>query len=202
MADAQGRLTGKPGVCIVTAGPGATNAVTGIAQAYAEASPVIQITGHSSTHEKMQPGHGVDDYEFLLKIYQPITKWSTRIKKVEDIPKILDKAFTLASSGRPGPVHIEIPYDILASRGRVESSKPCSKNESRNALACSDIAASAKSVAEILKSATYPMVALGRGVLREFCSDKVIEIAKKLGAPIITVPSATGAIPYECPLYL
>ena len=196
MADAHGRLTGEPGVCVVTAGPGATNAVTGVAQAYTEASPVVQITGHSSTRKKIQPDHSVDDWEFLLKIYQPLTKWTMRIERVEDIPSILNKAFTLATSGRPGPVHLEVPKDILASSGEVGEFSVCSKAESP------DITPSVKRVAEILKSATSTMIAVGRGVLREFCSDEVVKLAKSLGAVILTLPSSISAIPYQCPLYL
>ena len=196
MADAQGRLTGEPGICIVTGGPGATNAVTGIAQAYTEASPVILITGHSSTRKTMHPDHSVDDLDFLLKIYQPLTKWSIRIERVEDIPPILNKAFTRATSGRPGPVHLEIPQDILASSGTLSEFRVTPKAESP------DITSSVERVAEILKSATSPMIAVGRGVLREFCSDEVIKLAKSLGAPILTLPSSISAIPYQCPLYL
>ena len=196
MADAHGRLTGNPGVCLVTAGPGATNALTGIAQAYTEASPVVQITGHSGTRQKIQPDHGVDDWDFLLKIYQPVTKWSSRVERVEDICPMLSKAFAIATSDRPGPVHLEIPKYILEASGNCSDSGLDSKTEPR------DISHSVERVAEILKSASSPMIAVGKGVLREFCSDQVIRLAKILGAPIITLPSSIGAIPYECPLYL
>jgi len=195
MADAHGRLTGKPGVCIVTGGPGATNAVTGIAQAYTEASPVVQITGHSDTHKRILSSHSVNDFDFLLKIYQPLTKWSIRIEKVEDIPTILEKAFIMATSGRPGPVHVEIPRDVLASSGKFSELRTSSKAESP------DIKPTVKRVAKILKSATNPIIAVGRGVLREFCSNEVIRLAKSLGAPILTLPSSISAIPYQCSLY-
>lgn len=183
MADAHGRLTGKPGVCIVTGGVGATNSLTGIAQAYAEASPVVQITGHTT----ITPS---------LKIYQPLTKWSTRIKNVDDIPTILNKAFSIATSDRPGPVHIEIPKDVLKSSGKVNELRVNSKAE------YPDTTSSVKKVAEVLKSATSPMIAVGRGVLREFCSEEVTKLAKSLCAPILTRPSAISAIPYQYPLYL
>jgi acetolactate synthase-1/2/3 large subunit len=196
MADAHGRLTGEPGVCVVIGGPGATNAVTGIAQAYTEASPVVQITGHSSTNEKIQPYQSVDDLDFLLKIYQPLTKWSTRIEKVEDIPQILNKAFTVAKSGRPGPVHVEIPTDVLECSGKVREFKVDLK------VSTPGISSQLEKAAEILNSASNPIIVVGRGVLREFCSDEVIKLAKSLGAVILTLPSALDAIPYECPLYL
>jgi len=196
MADAHGRLTGRPGLCLVTCGPGATNAVTGIAQAYAEASPVIQITGYTSPNNIVQPDHCVDDLDFMLKIYQPLTKWSKRIERVEDIPATLDKAFAVATSDRPGPVHLEIPKDVLARSGRIGTLITSSKSDSL------DIAPSVKAVAEILNSAVLPMIAVGRGVLREFCSDEVVKLANSLGAPILTLSSAISAIPYQCPFYL
>ena len=196
MADAHGRLTGKPGVCLVTSGPGATNAVTGIAQAYTEASPVVLIAGGSSTLKKIQPDHSVDDPDFQLKIYQPLTKWCTRIATVEDIPASLNKAFAIATSNRPGPVYLEIPKDVLASSGDVSKPEVSAEAES------TDISSSLMTVAEILESATSPLIAVGRGVLREFCSDEVVALAGKLCAPIVTLPSAIGAIPYQCPFYV
>lgn len=198
MADAHGRLTGEPGVCIVTAGAGATNAVTGIAQAYAEASPVVQITGHPSTSEKVQPDHSVDDWDFLLKIYEPITKFSEQIQRVEDIPPVMNKAFALATADRPGPVHLEIPKDVLTSSGEITSFTANSSAHARSRNTVPHV----QTVAETLKSANHPLIAVGKGVLREFCSDEVIRLAKTLSAPILTVPSALSAIPYKCPLYL
>jgi len=196
MADAHGRLTGKPGVCIVTAGPGATNAVTGIAQAYSEASPVVQITGHCDSNRKIWPFHGVDDWSFLMKIYQPITKWSVQIKRIEDISQILSKAFKIATSGRPGPVHVEIPRDILSSSGMIKKFKVSTQIESPK------YTSSVKMVAKILNSASNPLIAVGKGVLREFCSDEVMKFAEITGIPIITLWWAKSAIPYQHPLCL
>ena len=196
MADAHGRLTGKPGVCIVTGGPGATNAVTGIAQAYTEASPVVLIAGGSSTLKKIQPDHSVDDPDFQLKIYQPLTKWCTRIERVEDIPATLNKAFAIATSNRPGPVYLEIPKDVLTSSGDVSEPEVSAKAEP------ADISSSVMEVADILESSTRPLIAVGRGVLREFCSDEVERLAGSLCSPIVTLPSAIGAVPFECPFYV
>jgi acetolactate synthase-1/2/3 large subunit len=196
MADAHGRLTGDPGVCLVTAGPGATNAITGIAQAYTEASPVVQITGHPSTKKKTQPNHCVDDWEFLLKIHTPLTKWSARIEKVEDIPPTLNKAFSVAKSGRPGPVHLEVPRDILEGSGRVGEFRASPNADSP------DSTSSVDRVAELLRSASRPLIVVGRGVLREFCSDGVVKLARSLGAVILTLQSSMSALPYTCPLYV
>jgi len=197
MADAHGRLTGSPGVCLVTAGPGATNAVTAIAQAYAEASPVVEVTGHCDTAQRAQPFHGVDDWDFLMKIHRPITKWCARVERVEEIPAVLGEAFARATSGRPGPVHVEIPRDILASSGTVEGfGAPRPKEDVRG------VTAAVEGVAEVLNSASRPLMALGRGVLREFCWDGAMRLAEALGAPVLALRSALGAVPYQFPLYV
>ena len=196
MADAQARLTGLPGVCLLTSGPGATNAVTAIAQAYTDASPVVQITGHCGNNEKIQPSHGVDDWDFLLKIYSPITKWSVQIRRAEDIAPILDKAFKLASSGRPGPVHVEIPRDVLSSSVKSQDF-PVVDSDIHQEIDEAPV----KGIAQILRSSDRPLIAVGKGVLREFCSKDVMELAQAIDAPIV-VQDAVSAIPYDFPLYV
>src|SRR5690606_27833872 len=113
MADAYGRLTGKPGVVLVTAGPGATNSLTGVAQAYMAASPMIHISGAVPRGASMESFHGVDGEQFLVPMFAEVTKWSVSIQRPEEIPGVFAKAFAIATSGRPGPVHIEIPQDVL-----------------------------------------------------------------------------------------
>lgn len=198
MADAQGRLTGLPGVCLLTAGPGATNAVTAMAQAFAEASPVVQITGHCGINEKIQPLHGVDDWNFLLKIYSPITKWSVQIKRVEEIPPILSKAFKIASSGRPGPVHVEIPRDVLSSSAEFQNPENIASK-----IDYKTDEATVKKIAGTLRSSNRPLIVIGNGVLREFCWEEVMKLAQAIDAPIVAAPySAVSAIPYDFPLYV
>jgi len=113
MADAYGRLTGKPGVVLVTAGPGATNSLTGVAQAYTSAAPRIHISGAVPRDAPYESFHGADKPDFLVRLFAEVTKWSVAIERPEDIPAVFARAFALATSGRPGPVHIEIPQDVL-----------------------------------------------------------------------------------------
>src|SRR6185312_16066224 len=113
MADAYGRLTGRPGVALVTAGPGATNSLTGVAQAYMAASPLVHISGAVPTGASYESFHGVDRPDFLVRMFAEVTKWSVSIARPEEIPHVFARAFALATSGRPGPVHIEIPQDVL-----------------------------------------------------------------------------------------
>jgi len=198
MADAHGRLTGEPGLCLVTAGAGATNALTGIAQAYVAASPVVQIAGHSSLSEKAQLGSSVYDWDYLMKVYQPLTKCCIQIQRVEDIPQVLNRAFSLATADRPGPVHVEIPKDVLMSSGKDVSFSVNTFGFAKSQYSVPHV----QRVAEALESAAHPLIAVGKGVLREFCSDDVIRLAKIVCAPILTLPSALSAIPYKSPLYL
>src|SRR5690349_1329437 len=116
MADAYGRLTGKPGVVLVTAGPGATNSLTGVAQAYMSASPLIHISGAVPTGASFESFHGVDKPDFLVRMFEEVTKWSVAIARPEEIPEVFARAFALATSGRPGPIHIEIPQDVLMAK--------------------------------------------------------------------------------------
>ena len=109
MADAYGRLTGKPGVCVVTAGPGGLNSMAGVAQAYGAASPMVHIGGAVPLKADMEAFHGVDDPAFVHEMFKHITKWSARVERIEDIPEVMAKAFHIARSGRPGPVHVELP---------------------------------------------------------------------------------------------
>ena len=109
MADAYGRLTGKPGVCVVTAGPGGVNSMAGVAQAYGAASPMVHIGGAVPLKADLEAFHGVDNPAFVHEMFKSITKWSARVERIEDIPEVMAKAFHIARSGRPGPVHVELP---------------------------------------------------------------------------------------------
>ena len=112
MADAYGRLTGKPGVCLVTAGPGGLNSMAGVAQAYGAASPMVHLSGAVPLKADMEAFHGVDDPAFVHEMFKKITKWSARVEKIEHVPEVMAKVFHIARSGRPGPVHVELPREI------------------------------------------------------------------------------------------
>jgi len=116
-ADAYGRVTGKPGVCLATSGPGATNLVTGIANAYLDSVPMVAITGQVATHLM-----GTDAFQEvdIFAITLPIVKHSYVIRDPADIPRIFAEAFEIARSGRPGPVLIDLPKDITIQTAAVE----------------------------------------------------------------------------------
>src|SRR6476469_1998247 len=112
-AEVYGRLTGRPGICITTAGPGATNSLSGVAGAYAAGAPLLHISGGVPDGAFKEAFHGVDTVDFLQHAFTPVTKWSVRVENAAEIPGVLRRAFALAMSGRPGPVHVEIPLRTL-----------------------------------------------------------------------------------------
>ena len=194
MAETHGRLTGEPGVCVNIAGPGTVNAMNGIAQAFTNSSPVVHIAGDFSTGDRVLSYHGVDDFDFALKLYEPITKWSVRIKRTEDIPRVLSKAFNVARSGRPGPVYLQIPPEVINSKAElIEYEKTeVVQNGAPSYLIDEAI--------DILQSSSQPVIYTGLGVARSFASSEILELAELLGAPIGTTRPASDAVPYDHPL--
>jgi len=112
MADVYGRLTGRAAVAMGTLGPGATNLVTGIADAYLDRAPMVAITGQASSDKLHKEAHQVVD---IVRMIEPVTKWSTRVERVEAIPEIVRKAFRVAILEKPGPTHIELPENVAAT---------------------------------------------------------------------------------------
>jgi len=194
MAETHGRLTGEPGICINIAGPGSVNTMNGIAQAFTNSSPVVQISGDFRAHDRVLSYHGVDDFDFTLKLFEPITKWSVRIEKIEDLPRVLSKAFNVAKSGRPGPVHLQIPHEVLSSKAELNEYKKTGvvRNGAPNYLIDEAV--------DVLKSSSQPVIYAGLGVARSFASSEIIELAELLGAPIGTTRPASDVVPYDHPL--
>ncbi len=194
MADVYGRLTGKPGICITTAGPGATNAVTGIAGALAASSPLIHLAGHCSSKERIQPYHGVDDWFFLEKVFSSVTKWSRTVVDPSEVPKVIAKAFEVASSGRPGPVHVSLPMDILGEEltGEIRFGEIGSGRGGVVKLVNEFI--------DLIPRTEKPAIIVGQGVLRAFCWDEVAKLAEKIRAPIFFTRWSRSAIPFDHPL--
>ena len=114
MADGYARATGDIGVCLTTAGPGATNAATGIAASYADSIPTLLISGEIRSND-MGKQRGYYHEMNQLDFFKPITKWNACAKKASDIPKIFDKAFAMLRSARTRPVHVEVPIDVIAA---------------------------------------------------------------------------------------
>ena len=177
MADAYGRLTGEPGVCLLTAGPGVCNSIAGLAQAYGAASPVIHITGAVPLNASREAFHGVDNPEFTVEMCENVTKWSVRVEKLEDIPEIMAKAFQISKSGRPGPVHIEFPRLSDYSQHIVQEkpiSFPAYKQKPVEVIEPSN--EDIEQIANRLLNAKFPMIAAGKGVIRKRATKELEEI--------------------------
>jgi len=189
-ADGYARSTGKPGVVLVTSGPGATNAVTGIATAYMDSIPMIVITGQVPSHLI-----GNDAFQEVdsVGITRPIVKHNFLIEDVKDIAMVFKKAFYVATTGRPGPVVIDIPKDITAEK--TEFSYPSEINmRSYNPTVEGD-AGQIKRAVDMMIGAERPMIYTGGGVILGNGSEQLRQMTRKLGFPITNTLMGLGAYP-------
>ncbi len=192
MADAYARATGKPGVVLVTSGPGATNAITGIATAYMDSIPMVILSGQVMSHLIGEDAFQECD---MMGISRPIVKHNLSVKSPEEIPMILKKAFYIASSGRPGPVVVDIPKDMTTPTERYEYVYPKSiKLRSYNPVTRGHSGQIKKAV-ELLLSAKRPVILAGGGVISANASELLIELARHLNYPVINTLMGLGAYP-------
>jgi acetolactate synthase-1/2/3 large subunit len=191
MADMYGRLTERPGVCLVTAGPGATNSMTGVAQAFAAASPMVHISGTVPRQARKGSFHGLDRPGFLHQAFEPVTKWSARVDEAEDTPRILAEAFSVANSGRRGPVHVELPEDLLLEppteiwQYQSQPVEPTALDEEL-----------VERLVEILVSAQRPMICAGAGVRASGARADLLRLAESLGAAVVFPRNAFDVFPH------
>lgn len=195
-AEGFARVTGKTGVVIATSGPGATNLVTGIADARIDSTPLVIIAGQVSTNVLGNDAFQETDF---IDITNPISKWGVIVKKVEDLPKIIAQAFFIANSGRPGPVVIDIPRDVQVSFTKWEGYKKCNYIRTyvhRPLFDIKDI----KKVSELLNKAQRPLILAGRGVMVANAERLLCEIAEKGDIPIATTLLGLSILPSNHPL--
>lgn len=195
MADAYGRLTGRAGVALVTAGPGATNSITGVAQAYMAASPMVHISGAVPRGASFESFHGVDADDFLVRMFAEVTKWSVSVERPGDIPHVLSRAFAIATSGRPGPVHVEIPEDVLTADATEMNVYQRTVIEP---ILLSDPVLS--DMAGRIRASQKPIIWAGKGVRSRFADGELAELAGLLEAPVIVSGDAAGSLPDTHPL--
>ena len=196
MAGMYGYLSGRPGVVLVTAGPGATNSISGVAQAYAASFPMVHISGDVPLKAGNEAFHGVDRPDFLHRMFSDITKWSVRIERPADIPGMLSRAFALAVSGRPGPVHVDIPLDIVRATDLdipPYQTSPVEKQVPSQALM--------DKVRAALKTAKQPLLCAGRGVMTYAAETELRTLAEMMGTPVICTEYAQGAIDQDHALF-
>lgn len=203
MADAYGRITGEPGVCLLTAGPGGANSLAGVAQAYGAASPVIHITGSVPLNADREAFHGVDDPEFLVDMFKKVTKWSVRVRRIEDVSEIMAKAFHIARSGRPGPVHIEIPRQTDYAPYLLQAEPiPLPEYKPQPSRIVAESNEDVNQIAQRLLDAQFPVICAGKGVIRKNATAELAEISEKFSIPVVYSQDSMGVIPYEHPFAL
>ncbi|WAI18612.1 MAG: acetolactate synthase 3 large subunit [Buchnera aphidicola (Acyrthosiphon caraganae)] len=192
MADGYSRSTGKTGVVLVTSGPGATNAITGIATAYMDSIPMVIISGQVASSLI-----GYDAFQEcdMIGISRPVVKHSFLVKKTEDIPIIFKKAFWLASTGRPGPVVIDLPKDILKKENKFYYKWPENINiRSYNPTTKGHIGQIKKALYTLLK-AQRPVIYAGGGIISSKSSKELRIFAEKTNCPVTTSLMGLGAFP-------
>ncbi len=199
MADAYARATGKAGVALVTSGPGATNAVTGIATAYMDSIPMVVITGQVMSHLIGEDAFQETD---MIGISRPIVKHNFSVRSVEEIPEIIRKAFHIAETGRPGPVVVDIPKDmtnptdrfpyVFPKQVKLRSYNPVTKGHSGQI----------KKAFDLLMSAKRPVIYSGGGVIMGDASEELTELAQALNYPVTNTLMGLGGYPGTDPLFV
>lgn len=194
MADGYARMTGRPGVCLATTGPGATNFPTAVGGAQRDSSPVLVLTANNRGRDLQRDDAQEADHVALLR---PFTKWSLLVTDVERIPHAVREAFRRALTGCPGPVHLDFTREILEDQEvEFEALDPDRYRAGGRGLADPD---EVRRAAEILAEARAPVVWAGRGVLTSRATDSVVGLAESLGAAIVTTFNGIGAIPGDHP---
>ncbi|ATH62202.1 acetolactate synthase, large subunit, biosynthetic type [Staphylococcus pasteuri] len=196
-AEGYARVSGKTGVVVVTSGPGATNAITGITDAYSDSLPLVVFTGQVAT-----PGIGKDAFQEadLLSMTTPITKQNYQVKKVEDIPRIVHEAFHVANTGRKGPVGIDFPKDmgILSTNVELSETVDLPGYQVNTVADSNDI----ETLVSYLNSSKKPLVLAGAGINHSKSNELLTNFVTQHKIPTVTTLLGLGAVPYDHPLFL
>ncbi|MDQ1252260.1 MAG: acetolactate synthase large subunit [Euryarchaeota archaeon] len=196
-ADGYARATGKTGVCVSTSGPGATNLVTGIATAYMDSIPIVALTGQVPT---FLIGNDAFQEADITGITQPITKHNFLVQSAQEIPRIVKEAFHIASTGRPGPVLIDLPKDV--QNAEIEFSYPDKVELRGYKPTFKGNIQQVKRAAEEIANSSMPIIYAGGGVISSNASNELVELAETINAPVTTTLMGIGSIPAEHPLNL
>jgi len=193
MADAYGRLTGRAGVCLSTLGPGATNLVTGVADANLDHAPLVAITGQAGRDRIHKESH---QYLDIVEHMRPLTKWNTRTEMPVVIPEVVRKAFKIAEAEKPGACHVEVPEDVAEEPAEGEplsTERPRRPSPDRQAL---------QSAARLIEAASFPLIFAGNGVIRGSAAPELRALARAHGIPVVNTFMAKRSMPYDDPLAL
>ncbi|MDH3489946.1 MAG: acetolactate synthase large subunit [Nitrosopumilus sp.] len=193
MADVYGRLTGKVGVCLATLGPGATNLVTGVANANMDRSRLLAITGQTDSHLLHKESHQNMD---AITLFKPITKWNWSIRNPQNIPEIVRRAFKISLEEKPGATHIELPQDIAKKDADIPpiEPQPVFRSEPNEQLI--------KQAVKIILEAKNPVIFLGNGCVRENASPHIRKFVEKTGIIAMNTFMGKGVVSDDSPLHL
>jgi len=197
MADGLARVTDRPGVCLVTSGPGATNLLTGIAAAYVAHSPVVALVGGIQLDHYQKDAF--QEYD-LVGMFRPVTKQALQITKAARIPELLRGALRTAMSGRQGPVFVEIPRDVLNSK--LPPTAALAPGAYRVTHAQPPHADAVREAVQRLRQAERPLLLVGGGASRAGANELVVQLSDRYGIPMITAYGRNDAVPNGHPLYL
>ena len=195
-AEAYGRLTGRPGVALTTAGPGALNSISGVASAMASGAPLVSLTGAVPSDAALETFHGVDVVDFTERAFAPVTKSSRRVTRAADIQGAIGDAFSLAVAGRPGPTHVEVTRDVLEG-DPFDAALP-TPAPAVSAAVAPDL----DRALERIRAARRPIIVAGKGAWYPLASAALVALAEALEAPVCHTWEGHGAMPTVHPLSL
>jgi len=189
MADMYGRLTGRAGVCLGTLGPGATNLVTAVADAFLDHAPLVALTGQSDLERMHKESH---QYIDLLGIMRPIVKWNARVTSPNIIPEVVRKAFKVAQAQKPGATHLELPEDVLAAPLDV-APLPVRAERRRPEVSSAEL----MRAVQLIQDAVNPVMLAGNGAVRVGASQTLREFSRATGIPVAETFMGKGLLDYE-----
>jgi acetolactate synthase-1/2/3 large subunit len=195
MADVYGRLTGRAGVCLSTLGPGATNLLTGVADANLDHAPLVAMTGQASQDRVHKESHQYIDVRAMFK---PVTKWNATIAKPSVIPETVRKAFKVAQTEKPGAVHLELPEDVASEQLGEQDSGESLRVQAP--VAPEPLAAQVYRAVKIIAEASRPVILAGNGVIRGRAHEAVRQFARSLNIPVAHTFMGKGIMPDTDPL--
>jgi len=190
MADAYGRLTGRAGVCLGTLGPGATNLVTAVADAFLDRAPLVALTGQSDLERMHKESH---QYIDLIGILRPVVKWNARVSSPEIVPEVVRKAFKVAESEKPGSTHLELPEDVMQRPLDAQPLPPHAPVQPEPGMR------ELQRATEIIMAAEHPVILAGNGAIRTHASRALRAFVHTTGIPVAETFMAKGLIDYEDP---
>jgi acetolactate synthase-1/2/3 large subunit len=195
-AEAYGRLTGRPGVALVTAGPGALNSISGVASAMASGAPLVSLSGAVPNGAPRETFHGVDEVDFTERAFAAVTKSSRRVTHASEIQDALTGAFARAVAGRPGPTHVEVTRDVLEG-----DSFECARVQPAPTPSA-EVAPDLERAVERIRLAKHPVIVAGKGAWYPSVSSALVAFAEALEAPVCHTWEGHAAMPTVHPLSL